>query len=151
MLKYTDSKLRASVFAGQWLLLLLLRQNWGCSCDVYNCLLIHLYLPYDHSNATVSSNIYTAINSCFSVMVCTPAPFLHCCENQLKACGLSASNRRVYRHLFMAALCNRGAIIFLPCDFYLLSIFLSIYLFFPRLISAATDWISTILLHMAWP
>ena len=42
-----------------------------------------------------------------------------------------------------------GAIIFLPCDFYLLSI---VYLsFFPRLISAATDWISTILLHMAWP
>jgi len=31
--------------------------------------------------------------------------------------------------------------------------FLSIYLlsFFPRLISAATDWMSTILLHMAWP
>jgi len=35
----------------------------------------------------------------------------------------------------MAALCNRGAIIFLPCDFFLL---LSIYLSFsPRLISAA--------------
>jgi len=31
--------------------------------------------------------------------------------------------------LFMDALCNRGAIIFLPCDFYL-SIYLSIYLFF---------------------
>ena len=26
--------------------------------------------------------------------------------------------------VFMAALCNRGAIIFLPCSFYLLSIFL---------------------------
>ena len=49
---------------------------------------------------------------------------------------------------FMAALCNRGAIIFLPCDFYLLSFF---YLFFPRLISAATDRMSAILLHMAWP
>ena len=48
--------------------------------------------------------------------------------------------------LFMAALCNRGAIIFLPRGFYL-----SIYLFFPRLISAATDWMSTILLHMVWP
>ena len=36
-------------------------------------------------------------------------------------------------------------ITFLPCGFYLL---LS---FFPRLISAATDWMSTILLHMAWP
>ena len=40
------------------------------------------------------------------------------------------------------------AIIFLPCSFFL-SIF---YLFFPRLISAATDWMSTI--HMStytWP
>ena len=36
-------------------------------------------------------------------------------------------------------------IIFLPCDFYLLSFFI------PRLISAAADGMSTILLHMAWP
>ena len=34
-------------------------------------------------------------------------------------------------------------IIFLPCDFYLLSFF-----FFPCLISAAVDWMSTILPHM---
>jgi len=27
----------------------------------------------------------------------------------------------------------------------------SIFFFFPRLISAATDWMSTILLNMAWP
>jgi len=47
----------------------------------------------------------------------------------------------------MAALCNRWAIIFLPCDFFS-SICLS---FFPRLISAAADWMSTILVHMAWP
>ena len=40
----------------------------------------------------------------------------------------------------MAALCNRGAIIFLPCSF-----FLSIFFFIPRLISAAADWMSTIL------
>ena len=37
----------------------------------------------------------------------------------------------------------RQTIIFLPCDFYLF--------FIPRLISAAADWMSTILLHMAWP
>ena len=48
--------------------------------------------------------------------------------------------------LFMAALWNRGAIIFLPCGYYL-----SFYLFFPRLISAAGDWVSTILPHMVWP
>jgi len=38
-----------------------------------------------------------------------------------------------------------GPLYFSPCDFYLSSSF------FPRLISAATDWISTILLHMVWP
>jgi len=37
------------------------------------------------------------------------------------------------------------AIIFLPCSFFLLSIF------FPRLISAAAGWMSTILWHMVWP
>ena len=39
-------------------------------------------------------------------------------------------------------------IIFLPCSFFLL--FPSIFFFFPRLISAVGDWMSTILLHMAW-
>jgi len=27
----------------------------------------------------------------------------------------------------------------------------SIYIFFPRLISAVADWMSTILAHMVWP
>jgi len=36
-------------------------------------------------------------------------------------------------------------IIFLPCYFFLSSFFI------PRLISAAADWMSTILLHMPWP
>jgi len=36
------------------------------------------------------------------------------------------------------------AIIFLPCGFYL-------SIFFPRLISAAADWMSTVLLHVVWP
>ena len=68
----------------------------------------------------------------------------------------------------MVALCNRAdhvyfhpvvcslrspyvigqTIIFLPCDFYLSSIFI---FFFPRLISAAVDWLYTILPHMVWP
>ena len=38
------------------------------------------------------------------------------------------------------------AIIFLPCGFFLLS-----SVFFLRLISAAADWMSTILRHMVWP
>jgi len=50
----------------------------------------------------------------------------------------------------MAALLHRaGHYIFAV---WFLSIFLSIFLsFFPRLISAAADWMSTILLHMVWP
>ena len=52
--------------------------------------------------------------------------------------------------IIMAALCNRGAIIFLPCSFFLSSFYLLLF-FFPRLISAAVDWMSAILLHMAWP
>jgi len=38
------------------------------------------------------------------------------------------------------------AIIFLPCGF-----FLSFFFFFPRLISATVDWMSSILPHMVWP
>jgi len=45
--------------------------------------------------------------------------------------------------LVMAALCNRGPLYFCPV--------VSVFLFFPRLISAAADWMSTIILHMAWP
>jgi len=48
--------------------------------------------------------------------------------------------------VIMAALWYKKAIIFLPCGFYLLS-----SSFFPRLISAAADWMSTILPHMVWP
>jgi len=81
------------------------------------------------------------------------------------------SGYHVHQHMpmlslcyFMAALCNRAGhihpvvssslwppcvadadIIFLPCGF-----FLSIF-FIPRLISAAADWMSTILPHMVWP
>jgi len=42
--------------------------------------------------------------------------------------------------VIMAALCNRGGIIFLPCSFFP-SIFF--FLFFPRLISAEAGWMST--------
>ena len=47
--------------------------------------------------------------------------------------------------IFMVALCNRADHYILPGDFYLLSFFLSS--FFPRLISAVGDWMSTILPH----
>jgi len=41
------------------------------------------------------------------------------------------------------------AVIFLPCGFFYLSFFL--IFFFPRLISAVAEWMSTILLHMLRP
>jgi len=43
--------------------------------------------------------------------------------------------------LFMAALCNRAG-------HYIFALW---FLFFPRLISATADWMSTILRHMVWP
>jgi len=46
---------------------------------------------------------------------------------------------------FMAARCNR------PLYFCPLPSFFYLSMFFSRLISATTDWMSTILLHMAWP
>ena len=50
--------------------------------------------------------------------------------------------------LVMAALRSRcGHYIFALCFILLSSIFLS----FPRLISAVRDWMSTILPHMVWP
>jgi len=55
--------------------------------------------------------------------------------------------RKLCYNLFMAALCNRGAIIFCPVvSFYLSSIYL--LSFFPRLISAAVDRMSAILLQL---
>ena len=42
-------------------------------------------------------------------------------------------------------------IIFSSCSFFLSSIFFYLLFSFPRLISAVGDWMSTILLHMAWP
>ena len=51
--------------------------------------------------------------------------------------------------VFMTALCNRaGHYIFAMCFFLYLS---SIFVVFPRLISAVADWMSTILPHMVWP
>ena len=54
--------------------------------------------------------------------------------------------------LFMAALCNRAGHYIWPCGFYLLSFFFFLLLsFFSRLISAAADWMSSILRHLVWP
>ena len=48
---------------------------------------------------------------------------------------------------FMAALCNRAS----HYIFALWFVLLLLSSFFPRLISAAADWMSAILPHMVWP
>jgi len=52
--------------------------------------------------------------------------------------------------LFMVALWN-GADHYIFILWFLLSIFLSFFFLFPRLISAVADWMSIILPHMMWP
>ena len=52
--------------------------------------------------------------------------------------------------LLMVALCNR-ADHYIFILWFLLSFFLSSFFFFPRLFSAAADWMSTILPHVVWP
>jgi len=46
--------------------------------------------------------------------------------------------------LITVALCNRA-------DHYIFALWFLFVFFFPRLISAAVDWMSTILRHMVWP
>jgi len=64
------------------------------------------------------------------------------------ACFCAAGKQRILQFLcFLWPPYGIGQpIIFSRCGFYLSSIF-----FFPRLISAVGDWISTILPHMVWP
>ena len=49
-------------------------------------------------------------------------------------------------YIIMAALWNRAG-----CYIFVLWFLSSFFLFFPRLISSATGWMSVILLHMVWP
>jgi len=55
--------------------------------------------------------------------------------------------QRSYTYLFMVALWNRAD----HCIFMLWFVLSSSSSFFPRLISAAADWMSAILPHMVWP
>jgi len=72
-----------------------------------------------------------------------------CVINQWARCSESPANVHVYDSSLWPPYQIGQAIIFLPCRFFLSSS--SVCLFFPRLISAVADWMSTILLHMVWP
>ena len=109
--------------------------------------------------------------ACFGDLAVTSPLRAHCCPLQrqpsIKRLAAAVHNRNDGRQrtradagprtrsrgavnqilpLFVVALWNRA-------DHYIFALwFLSFYLFFfPRLISAAADWMSTILRHMVWP
>jgi len=66
---------------------------------------------------------------------------------ECRRCYITAVYKPAYSRRWEKWICCLWSpyVIFLPCDFYLSSFF------FPRLISAAVDWMSTILPHMVWP
>ena len=68
----------------------------------------------------------------------------HSSWNKIESVGLRKCP--YYRYLIMVALCNRETIYIFMLWFVLLLSF-----FFPRLISAAEDWMFTILWHIVWP
>ena len=70
-----------------------------------------------------------------TVAVCQCHPYDEDDDDQNRTC------------LFMVALCNRETIYI----FMLWFVLLLSSSFFPRLISAAADWMSAILPHMVWP
>jgi len=76
------------------------------------------------------------------------------CEQLMICCDMSCLQPHINTHALLLLLWSpyviSQTVIFLPRDFFL-SIYLSSFFFFPHLISAIGDWMSTILLHMAWP
>jgi len=101
-------------------------------CDI---LLIHWRSTQGHSCTIVAS-----------LKMSRPV-FLSWKAESMSVTGRRASASEMPPALFlMVALCNRA-------DHYIFALWLlSFYLFlFPRLISAAGDWMSTILPHMVWP
>jgi len=71
-------------------------------------------------------------------------PFSGVAGSRLKQCGWGRGLPLRQVSLWSPYVIGQ-TIIFLPCGFYLLSFF------FPRLILAVGDWMSTILPHMVWP
>jgi len=99
-------------------------------------------------NAVVVAKLTYAASSWWGFTTADDRQRLEAVIRRVKRSGLCAPDHMSLEDLVtdadnklsMAALCNRGAIIFLPCD----SFFFYLSFFFPRLISAATDWMSTI-------
>ena len=114
-----------------------------------------------------SRSVYPASSHCIAVLNFCSGCYIYChltvssslrartlfpvpsSKQHLSNDGCLEDKRDVFL-LFMVALCNRAdhnIFIHPVVSFF----FLSSFFFFPRLISAVGDWMSTILLHMAWP
>ena len=108
---------------------------------------------FTHSVATV--DVSTGIDSYRTPWHVTPSTFdnliilLHFRAVQsltATPCGCLSKHNYLLTVLLWPPYIIGQTIIFLPCGFFLLS-----SIFFPRLISAAADWMSTILPQMVWP
>jgi len=93
----------------------------------------YLIILVTYINASLSLVLFVRLYSLFVHVNYSDVCMLYCFCLQFS----------VYELFIMVALCNRADHYILPCGFYLLS-------FFPRLISAVGDWMSTILPHMVW-
>ena len=109
------------------------------------CNKINHFISYLLSTCSVNSNSRPTADS-FPLNFSARGHEFYPCQN-----GAGAIHDPVAQPvLFMAALCNRGPLYFCHVFYFYLLLLSSSSSSFPRLISAATDWMSTILLHMAW-
>jgi len=132
-------------------------QSYSPSCANVHSHLTHAFLnPPESTTQTASRSVQPFLQG--SLVWQTDRQTDHAtrsvtiCRIYVRSTAMRPNNSTRHHVLFiMAALYNRGAIIFLPCSFFLLSIYMYLSIFFPRLISAAAGWMSTILWHMVWP
>jgi len=137
----------------------------SCGCVLYRCWIeltsclrlaplvrklacsTHISVRHLMNTCIASSTNLPAAFRRFSTRFCSTF-FVSLIVNCASLCCCKTRNKWPISHLlplFMVALCNRA-------DRYIFTLwFLSFFfLFFPRLISAVKDWMSTILPHMVW-
>ena len=93
-----------------------------------------------HARVSAPQSVWTALKCCDGYHTAQPFCIIRRSGPDLRKWG-------AVMNLLWSPYVIGQTIIFLPRDFYLSSFFL----LFPRLISAAIDWMSTILPHMVWP
>jgi len=138
-----------------------LPQNCPFPWGDLDCHLIHVSLgPSEPTTQSASQSVQPFCRWPHSVPMlynCTPLPLKiahshggsgpHLTHDYLGPSEPKTQTASVFS-FFMAAQCNRAGHYIFALWFFLSFFF---FLFFPRLISAVADWMSTILLHMVWP